>query len=216
MIFELTGNNVVIAGGSGLIGKALVDGFRKVDANVVNADIRHGDVYFNQSDASSIPNLFQNGCPDVFINATYPRDLKTHTEAWLAVTQAVINKMLQERVSGSIINFASIYGVRPPDYSMYENINMTVPYVEYTMAKASIIAMTWFLANKYKHNDIRINAISPGGVWNHQDRTFVKRYETKGKMLDPKDLFGPVCFLACSASNHITGQNLIVDGGWTL
>lgn len=157
MYFELTGNRIVIAGGSGLIGKALVDGFREMDADVINADIRHGDEYFNQSDPSSIPNLFLNGCPDVFINVTYPRDLQTHTEGWLKVTQAVIDRMLQNGIEGSIINFASIYGVRPPDYSMYENIKMTVPYVEYTIAKASIIAMTWFLANKYKHNGIRIN-----------------------------------------------------------
>ena len=95
---------------------------------------------------------------------------------------------------------------------------MTSP-IEYSTIKAGVIMMTKYLAKLYLKNDIKVNCISPGGIRDGQDKNFIKAYKkscgNKG-MLDPKDMVGVVEFLISDKSRYITGQNIIIDDGWTL
>jgi NAD(P)-dependent dehydrogenase (short-subunit alcohol dehydrogenase family) len=119
--------------------------------------------------------------------------------------------------SGSIINFASIYGVVAPDFSIYEGTTMTMP-VAYSAIKGGIIALSKYLATYYAKDNIRVNCVSPGGVFDNQADNFVEKYLAKtplGRMGTPKDMVGAVLYLASDASLYVTGFNLIVDGGWT-
>ena len=88
----------------------------------------------------------------------------------------------------------------------------------YTFVKAGMINFTRYLASYYGKQGVRANCISPGGYFNNQPQSFVDNYTKRvpvGRMLDNEDIKGAVVFLASEASSYITGDNLMVDGGWT-
>jgi NAD(P)-dependent dehydrogenase (short-subunit alcohol dehydrogenase family) len=118
---------------------------------------------------------------------------------------------------GSIVNLASIYGVVAPDFSIYEGSTMTMP-VAYAAIKGGVIAFSKYMATYYAKDNIRVNCVSPGGVFDKQSGSFVEKYIAKtplGRMATPGDIVGAVLYLASAASSYVTGHNLIVDGGWT-
>jgi len=129
-----------------------------------------------------------------------------------------IAKHFKKFNAGKIINIASIYGVIPPRFDVYDGLAMTSP-VEYAAIKGGLIHLTKYFAQYFKKSNIQINCISPGGIFDHQQEKFIKRYEqysgTKG-MLDPQDVVGTLLFLLSNQSQYITGQNIIVDDGFTL
>ena len=95
---------------------------------------------------------------------------------------------------------------------------MTVP-IEYSCIKSAIIMLDKYLSNYLKGCNIKINTISPGGIFANQDDEFIKNYNLKCAnkgMLDPSDINGTIRFLLSNDSNFITGQNLIVDDGYVL
>ena len=118
--------------------------------------------------------------------------------------------------NGSIINVASIYGVLGPNYSLYEGTDMGNP-AAYAVSKGGLIQLTRWLSTTLAP-DIRVNTISPGGVFRNQADEFVHRYESRtplGRMAREEDFIGVTAYLASDLSAYVTGQNLIVDGGWT-
>jgi NAD(P)-dependent dehydrogenase (short-subunit alcohol dehydrogenase family) len=119
---------------------------------------------------------------------------------------------------GNIINMSSIYGVMAPRFEVYENTAMTMP-VEYAAIKAAIIQLTKYMAKYYKGSNIRVNAISPGGVLDKQPEAFLARYKAnslnKG-MLDSADLVGTLLYLLSDLSAMVNGQNIVVDDGFSL
>jgi NAD(P)-dependent dehydrogenase (short-subunit alcohol dehydrogenase family) len=89
--------------------------------------------------------------------------------------------------------------------------------IEYSFVKGGIISMTRALATKYA--PVRVNCVSPGGVFDGQDEKFVKRYCEKtplGRMATPEDVANAVVFLASDKAAYITGQNIVIDGGYTI
>ena len=119
--------------------------------------------------------------------------------------------------SGAIVNIASIYGVVGNDFTLYEEYGGTSP-AAYSAIKGGIINFTRYLASYYGKKGIRINCVSPGGIFDHQNPSFVARYEAKvpmGRLGNPDDIAPSVSFLLSDEAKYITGQNLIVDGGWT-
>jgi len=117
---------------------------------------------------------------------------------------------------GSIINMGSTYGVLGPDYSLYAETEMGNP-AAYAASKGGLIQLTRWLATTLGP-DIRVNAISPGGIFRDQPKEFVRRYKERTplkRMATEEDLKGATAFLASDLSSYVTGQNLLVDGGWT-
>ena len=135
---------------------------------------------------------------------------------FICCREAALN--MKKTGGGSIINMASIYGVVAPDFSVYEGTDMTMP-VAYAAIKSGIIGLTRYLATYYANYDIRVNSISPGGIKNRQSDEFVNNYSKKtplGRMGEASDIVGGVVFLASESSAYVTGQNLLIDGGWTV
>jgi len=124
----------------------------------------------------------------------------------------------QKQGYGNIINISSIYGVISPKFEIYDNTEMTMP-VEYAAIKSGMLHLTKYMAKYFKGKNIRVNAISPGGILDSQPREFLSEYNqqcsTKG-MLDPKDLNGALIYLLSDMSKYVNGQNIIVDDGFAL
>ena len=119
---------------------------------------------------------------------------------------------------GNIINIGSIYGSMAPRFEVYDETPMTMP-VEYAAIKSGVAHLSRYFAQYYKKQGIRVNTLSPGGIFDHQPEHFLGRYMShsgrKG-MLDGSDIVGTLLFLLSDASKHVTGQEIIVDDGFSL
>jgi NAD(P)-dependent dehydrogenase (short-subunit alcohol dehydrogenase family) len=133
--------------------------------------------------------------------------------------QAAARPMLSQG-KGVIINLSSIYGITAPDQRLYHSPNEEPQFkpAYYPVTKGGILAFTGYLAAYYTGRNIRVNAISPGGVYNGHDEQFVKAYAARtmlGRMAYKDDMNGALLYLASDASAYVTGANLVVDGGWS-
>lgn len=203
----------------GLIGREISSALLEAGADVVTIDIANGAEYrIDVGDAKALGLLLSDvGFIDVWINASYPIGLHDHIGSYHVSTCMVAEYMMQYG-AGSIINFASIYGVIGSKPAMYEDTEIQMTPTWYAAAKGAIISITRAIACQYGPAGIRANCISPGGVRDKQSMEFVHRYSERvplGRMAYPADLIGPVMFLASDASAYVTGQNLVVDGGMT-
>jgi 2-deoxy-D-gluconate 3-dehydrogenase len=133
--------------------------------------------------------------------------------------QAAARPMLVQG-SGVMVNLSSIYGLAAPDQRMYQRPGQPPQYkpAYYPVTKAGILGLTHYLAAYYAGKNIRVNALSPGGVYNGHDDEFVKAYSARavlGRMAEKDEMNGALLFLVSDASKYMTGANLVVDGGWT-
>ena len=176
--------------------------YRRVDALINNAYPRnknYGRHFFDVEYDDFVENLGMNlgGC---------------------IIPSQLFSLYFQKQGYGNIVNISSIYGVIAPKFEIYNNTEMTVP-VEYAAIKSGMLHLTKYMAKYFKGKNIRVNAISPGGILDGQPEEFLKKYNkqclTKG-MLDKNDLNGALVFLLSDMSKFVNGQNLIVDDGFVL
>jgi gluconate 5-dehydrogenase len=141
--------------------------------------------------------------------------------AYFIAAQQAVRHMRRQGGGGSIINNASMYGLVASYPDAYEGLDVNSP-PNYHAVKGAVIHLTRHLAVYWAKDRIRVNAISPGPfphdhVSTHQDE-FLRRLTTKvplGRMGAPHELKGAAVFLASEASSYMTGQNIVIDGGWT-
>jgi len=155
----------------------------------------------------------------------YPLDdwnaaLNVNLTGMFLVTQACVKQMVAQDKKGSIINICSTYGLNGPDQGIYIKDGERVAFkpVYYTVTKAGVMGFTKYLAAYYAGTDIRVNSLTPGGVFNNHEEYFVKNYSAKtimGRMANKDEMNGALLFLASDASSYMTGNNVVVDGGWT-
>jgi len=132
----------------------------------------------------------------------------------------VAGKQMIKQGRGVIINVSSIYGLVGPDQRIYQKQDEPPQYkpAYYSVTKAGVIGLTSYLASYYAGKGIRVNALTPGGVYNGHDDIFLKAYSDRtlmGRMAEKNEMNGALLFLASDASSYMTGGNLVVDGGWT-
>lgn len=192
------------------------------------------------NDTSSVQNALQQadthfGQINALVNSAYPRN-KQYGRSFFDVeygdfcenlglnlgstflTSQLFAKYFTDKNQGNIINIGSIYGVVAPDFSIYQGTDMTMP-VEYSAIKSGVIHLTKYMANYLKKQGVRVNCISPGGVLDAQPQAFLDKYNNKcgGQgMLKAEHLDSTLLYLLSEQSLAITGQNIIVDDGFTL
>jgi 2-deoxy-D-gluconate 3-dehydrogenase len=155
----------------------------------------------------------------------YPLDLwnsalNVNLTGMFLMTQACVRPMIEQGKKGSIINICSTYGLNGPDQRIYVKDGQRVAFkpIYYTVTKAGVMGFTKYLAAYYADTEIRVNALTPGGVFNNHEDYFVKNYSAKtilGRMARKDEMNGALLFLASDASSYMTGNNVVVDGGWT-
>jgi len=132
--------------------------------------------------------------------------------------QAVFNRFFKPQKKGCIVNIGSIYGIVAGDMGIYKEGDRRTPEI-YGATKAAVINITKYFATYMAPYNVRVNCISPGGIFNNQDKEFVKKYSLKvpmARMGKEKELLSTLEYLVSDESSYITGQNLIVDGGFTV
>ncbi|MEF1170794.1 oxidoreductase [Vibrio sinaloensis] len=186
----------------------------------------------------SVKALFENSdkAIDGAVNATYPRN-KTYGKHFFDVTAASFNENTSLHLGSaflfvqqaaayfkrteqplSLVNISSIYGVVAPKFDIYDNTPMTMP-VEYAAIKSAIQHLSKYAAAYVNDSRFRINCVSPGGIFDHQPEPFLDAYKSNthgAGMLDVKEVVGSVLFLLSEQSRYVTGQNIIVDDGFSL
>lgn len=240
----LKGKVIIITGGNGLLGLEMVKNISSKGGIAINADITL-ETNLNKNelklDVTSEESIIQSfklindfyGKIDGLVNNAYPRtkdwgnkfeDIKL--ESWqknvdlqmnsvFNCIQKIIPYLLKSK--GSVVNIGSIYGVVGNDFTVYENTNLTSP-AAYSAIKGGLTNFTRYLASYYGKDGIRVNIVSPGGIFDNQHPTFVEQYNHKvpmKRMGNPDDISPAVSFLLSDEARYITGQNIIIDGGWT-
>lgn len=241
----ISGKVVVVIGGSGLLGREFVrsiaahGGHPVIADKIIQPDTRHLSVCVDINSKESVLELIdavdrRYGRIDAVVNSAYPRNAN-YGKKFFDVTYEdfcenislnlgglflVCQQMAEyfkNQGHGNIINIASIYGVISPKFELYGNTSMTMP-VEYAAIKSAIIHLTRYIAKSLTRLNIRVNAISPGGIQDKQPEVFLNAYKqlclNKG-MLEPNDITGALVFLLSDMSSYLNGQNLIVDDGLT-
>lgn len=145
---------------------------------------------------------------------TWRRALEVNLTAAFHLSQG-FTSLLTRSGHGCIINVASIYGSFGPDYSLYAGTQMSNP-AAYAASKGGLIQLTRWLATTLAPQ-VRVNSLSPGGVFRNQPEVFVQRYAARtplARMASEDDFRGATAYLASDLSLYCTGQDLAVDGGW--
>ncbi|MFC2004687.1 SDR family oxidoreductase [Chloroflexota bacterium] len=170
------------------------------------------------NNASCQPEGFAKELEDYPVD-TFRQVLEVNLVGSFLLTKTVVPFMQKQR-SGSIINIGSIQGVVAPTFEIYKGMNITSPLV-YSVAKAGIIHFCKWVAAKYGQYNIRCNAVSPGGLGDSQlgGSEFERMYSSRtplGRMVQSGEVAEVIKFLISDKSKYITGQNIIIDGGWTI
>jgi len=226
-IFNLEGKVVLITGAAGIQGPEHVKAFTAAGAKVIATDIKELDVTSTDSINQAVKKIIgEYGRIDVLVNnagatgkyaADWDQIIKVNLTGTYLCCQIIGAAMKQ----GSIINVSSIYGLVGPDLSMYEQAEyagkpMGVP-AGYAASKGGVIALTKYFASLYAPK-IRVNCVTPGGIFDNQDENFVKKYSAKtmlGRMAKRNEVSGALLYLASDLSSYVTGANLAIDGGLT-
>lgn len=183
-----------------------------------------------------IDNVHQKfGKIDAIVNSAYPRN-KNYGKHFFDVeyddfcdnlgmnlggyflSSQLFAKYFYKQGFGNIVNMSSIYGVVAPRFEIYKDTSMTTP-VEYVAIKSGLLHLTKYMAKYFKNKNIRVNAVSLGGLKDQQPESFLKAYQAfcmnKG-MLEAKDISGTLLYLLSDLSKYVNGQNIVVDDGFSL
>ena len=146
----------------------------------------------------------------------FNNNVSIHLGSYFNFLKNTSNKMVKK--GGSIVCISSIYGHAAPKFEIYDNTDMTMP-VEYAAAKSAINHLVKYFSKFYAGNELRFNAVCPGGVLNNQPEEFKKAYFSKSLnkgLLEAEDIIPFIEFLLEAKSSYINGQILTIDDGFTL
>ena len=230
----------ILTGSEGQIGQSFVSRLKELDYKVIGIDIAdqvNDGIIYHRADITKkheiesvlkkhnekITVLINNAGSSVFspfeertedqIDMVMDINLKSN----ILMTQLVYNKYFKVNKIGNIINIGSIYGIVSGDMSIYNEGDRRTPEI-YGATKAGVINLTMYFATYMASNNVRVNCISPGGIYNNQDNEFIEKYSRKvpmNRMGYADELLGSLEYLLSDKSSYVTGQNIVVDGGLT-
>lgn len=191
------------------------------------------------------PNYIKkNKCPKIFINASYPaskdwkkntfkninfdsykKNIEIHLNSYVWIAKNIADQMKKKKISGSIIQLSSIYGLVAQDNNLYKNTNIS-ENMTYGIIKSATIHFTKQMAAYYGKYNIRVNNLIIGGIKGHikgskkkQDKNFIRKFNLKvplKRMGNSEEIVSSVILLASSSSSYITGSDIVIDGGFSI
>jgi len=248
-LFNLKGKTVLVTGATGQLGSEICQAYVKTGARVLGTDkelnhsklIASDNIEYEKMDISkmkSVAKIFKKiyssyGGLDILVNNAgvntfepfedRPGDsfkwvMDVNLKGTFLCVQAYIKLAKEKKSKGCIINIGSIYGVISPDFRIYTDCGRRNSEV-YGATKAGIIQMTRYFAVHAAKYGIRVNCVSPGGIFNPdnpQGKDFVKNYSYRcpmGRMAMVDEMIGGILYLSSDAASYVTGHNLLIDGG---
>ncbi len=189
-------------------------------------------------------NFSKYGVPNILINCSYPtegdwtkndfkrlelnrvkKNIDVHLLSYTFISDIVAKKMVQKKIPGKIILFSSIYGFLAQNLNNYKGTKLK-ENVTYSLIKSGILSLVRQMAVYYGTKDLEINAVSPGAVIGHikgsrekQSKKFIKNYSKNtplGRFAKPSEVANLIKFLSSKECSYITGQNIIIDGGYSI
>lgn len=248
-LFNLKSKVVLVTGATGQLGKEICKVYINAGSYVIGVDkqlnskkkVKADNVEYiamDITDKKSVVNTFLHVYSkfkklDVLINnagvsvfepfqkrceGSFDLVMDVNLKGTFFCIQAYADCLRKKKQAGNIVNIASIYGVVSPDFRIYNDSKRRNSEV-YGATKAGIIQMTKYFAVHLAKNKIRVNCVSPGGIFNPispQNKNLAKKYSYRcpmGRMADAKEMTGALLYLSSDASSYTTGQNIIIDGG---
>lgn len=181
------------------------------------------DILINNAALDSPPHAPQSdvGPFETYPESSYDEVMAVNVKGTFICCQ-VIGADMAEKGKGSIINISSIYGILSPCQDIYDyrrkNGEVFFKPIAYSISKSAIVNLTRYLSTYWAKKGVRVNTVTPAGVFNNQSNEFLEAYCAKvpmGRMADADELLGAIIYLASDASSYVTGANLVVDGGWS-
>src|SRR4051794_8372551 len=237
----LAGVLAVVTGASGKLGPVWAAALRDAGARVIGIDLRASDGVEAADvtdpeavEAACARIVARHGVPGVLVNnagidvspegpggqelaADFERTVQVNLAGTFNVTQAVGARVVAAS-RGAVVNIGSLYATIAPEPRFYDHLPGFVKPAAYGASKAGVLHLTRYFARRWGPHGVRVNALSPGGLFAGQDSQFLEKYCARvplGRMAEPDDLTGPLVFLASDASRYLTGHELRVDGGFT-
>lgn len=218
---------IIITGSEGYLGSSLCDFFEKKH-KISKLDIKLGH---DLTDEKFVKTWFKNNKSDYLINCFALNDhvnskrrkntlfefplssFSDYLNVNLTSLFSVCREFARNNKRGSMVNFSSYLGLVSPRPDIYDGSHKDIGY---TISKFGVIGMTKYLA-VHLAPKIRVNCISPGGIYNNQSKGFVKRYSKltpMGRMMKKEEVNDLVDYLCSDKSSYVTGENFVMDGGY--
>ncbi len=172
------------------------------------------------TDAVEKKNNFNSTKFENFSFNSWKRSISNNLNSLFLCSQ-IFGKELIKNKESVIINIGSTYGIVGPDQKIYKNNNIKKTFYKspsYPTTKGAVISFTRYLAAYWGHKGLRVNTVSPGGIFNNQNQSFLKKYSNKtllNRMAKCEEISNVIVFLCSDKSSYMTGSNVVVDGGWT-
>ena len=249
-LLGLADKTVLVTGATGQLGTEICKAYSNAGAKVIGADKRLDAkkqlpnvdyVTIDITDKDSVQDVFEHIYAshqrlDILINnagvscfepfesrpeASFDWVMDVNLKGTFFCIQAFVNKAREKEHQGAIVNIASHYGLISPDFRIYTDCDRKNSEV-YGATKAGIIQMTRYFAAHLAQFGIRVNCVSPGGIFNPespQGSDFVNNYSYRcpmSRMADAEEMIGGVLYLSSEAACYTTGHNLVIDGGMSV
>lgn len=188
-----------------------------VVAHFGSIDVLHNNAATKTADPRKFFTAFEDYNLDVWREV-----MSVNIDGMFLMAQSVGRQFLRQGHGGTIVQTSSIYGLLGPDPRIYENSEylggaINTPAV-YAASKAAVIGLTKWLATHWAQSGIRVNCLVPGGVSSGQNSIFSEAYASRvpmSRMANSDEMVPALLYLASDASSYVTGQVLVVDGGWS-
>ena len=250
-LFGLEDKVVLITGATGQLGHEICKAYLEAGARIIGADkelnskkmIDSGKADYISMDIAnkkSVTDSFAQACSkydrlDILVNnagvnvfepfeeraeESFDLVMDTNLKGTFFCIQEYVKHIKEREGKGNIVNIASFYGLISPDFRIYTDCKRKNPEV-YGATKAGVIQMTKYFAVHLAQYNIRVNSISPGGIFNPespQGEDFIKNYSYRcpmGRMADADEIIGGLLYLSSDASTYTNGHNIVIDGGFS-